>query len=382
MAARTRFSVRLAGRRAARQKYAGEPTRLEIGDNNTIREFCTFNVGTVQDGGLTRLGNDNWVMACVHIAHDCIVGDHCILANNATLAGHISIGDHVFRRADRRASVLHHRRHAMTAGGSIVVQDIPPYVTAAGNHAHPAGINSEGLRRRGFDAEQISRIKRAYKQIYRQGLSLEDAKAAITEAAADAPELALFVDFFHPLMGLFPPDAGLRIAMVAGEASGDMLGARLIDAIRARRPDALCRHRRPQNAGRRAGKPVSARNPGRARVMWKCCAICAPSSPSAASSRLLLAERPDVFIGVDAPDFNLAVEHSLKAAGIRTIHYVSPSIWAWRGERVHKIKQAVNRVLALFPMEPPIYQAAGVPVSYVGHPLAESMPIVPDRQGA
>lgn len=179
------------------KKYAGEPTRLEIGDNNTIREFCTFNVGTVQDGGLTRLGNDNWVMAYVHIAHDCIVGDHCILANNATLAGHISIGDHVFLGG---LTAVHQfctiGAHAMTAGGSIVVQDIPPYVTAAGNHAHPAGINSEGLRRRGFDAEQISRIKRAYKQIYRQGLSLEDAKATITEAAADAPELALFVDFF------------------------------------------------------------------------------------------------------------------------------------------------------------------------------------------
>ncbi len=179
------------------KKYAGEPTRLEIGDNNTIREFCTFNVGTVQDGGLTRLGNDNWVMAYVHIAHDCIVGDHCILANNATLAGHISIGDHVFLGG---LTAVHQfctiGAHAMTAGGSIVVQDIPPYVTAAGNHAHPVGINSEGLRRRGFDAEQISRIKRAYKQIYRQGLSLEDAKAAITEAAADAPELALFVDFF------------------------------------------------------------------------------------------------------------------------------------------------------------------------------------------
>lgn len=179
------------------KKYAGEPTRLEIGDNNTIREFCTFNVGTVQDGGLTRLGNDNWVMAYVHIAHDCIVGDHCILANNATLAGHISIGDHVFLGG---LTAVHQfctiGAHAMTAGGSIVVQDIPPYVTAAGNHAHPVGINSEGLRRRGFDAEQISRIKRAYKQIYRQGLSLEDAKATITEAAADAPELALFVDFF------------------------------------------------------------------------------------------------------------------------------------------------------------------------------------------
>ena len=179
------------------KKYAGEPTRLEIGDDNTIREFCTFNLGTAQDGGLTRLGNDNWVMAYVHIAHDCFVGDHCILANNATLAGHIAIGDHVFLGG---LTAVHQfctiGAHAMTAGGSIVVQDIPPYVTAAGNHASPVGINSEGLRRRGFSAEQISQIKRAYKQIYRQGLSLEDAKAAITEAAANAPELDLFVDFF------------------------------------------------------------------------------------------------------------------------------------------------------------------------------------------
>ena len=179
------------------KKYDAEPTRLEIGDRNTIREFCTFNLGTVQDGGLTRLGNDNWVMAYVHIAHDCFVGDHCILANNATLAGHIAIGDHVFLGG---LTAVHQfctiGAHAMTAGGSIVVQDIPPYVTAAGNHASPVGINSEGLRRRGFSAEQISQIKRAYKQIYRQGLSLEDAKAAITEAAANAPELDLFVDFF------------------------------------------------------------------------------------------------------------------------------------------------------------------------------------------
>jgi UDP-N-acetylglucosamine acyltransferase len=133
------------------KKYAGEPTRLEIGDDNTIREFCTFNLGTVQDGGLTQLGNDNWVMAYVHIAHDCFVGDHCILANNATLAGHIAIGDHVFLGG---LTAVHQfctiGAHAMTAGGSIVVQDIPPYVTAAGNHASPVGINSEGLRRRVF----------------------------------------------------------------------------------------------------------------------------------------------------------------------------------------------------------------------------------------
>ena len=275
----------------------------------------------------------------------------------------------------------------MTAGGSIVVQDIPPYVTAAGNHAHPAGINSEGLRRRGFDAEQISRIKRAYKQIYRQGLSLKTPRPPSPRLPPTPRNWRCLWTFAAPSAASSadgPVSTRRRPAHRhgGGEASGDMLGARLIDAIRARRPDARfvgIGGPKMQAAGLES---LFRKKPWPCAAMWKCCAICAPSSPSAASSRPLLAERPDVFIGVDAPDFNLAVEHSLKAAGIRTIHYVSPSIWAWRGERVHKIKQAVNRVLALFPMEPPIYRAAGVPVSYVGHPLAESMPIVPDRQGA
>ncbi|MEN9986067.1 MAG: hypothetical protein RI925_1569 [Pseudomonadota bacterium] len=184
-------------------------------------------------------------------------------------------------------------------------------------------------------------------------------------------------------MGLFPADAGLRIAMVAGEASGDMLGARLIDAIRARRPDARfvgIGGPKMQAAGLESLYPqetLAVR--GYVEVLRSLRSILAIRRELKAK---LLAERPDVFIGVDAPDFNLHVEQVLKSAGIRTIHYVSPSIWAWRGERVFKIKQAVNRVLALFPMEAPIYQAAGVPVSYVGHPLAESMPLQPDREAA
>lgn len=184
-------------------------------------------------------------------------------------------------------------------------------------------------------------------------------------------------------MGLFPADAGLRIAMVAGEASGDMLGARLIDAIRARRPDARfvgIGGPKMQAAGLESLYPqetLAVR--GYVEVLRSLRRILAIRRELKAR---LLAERPDVFIGVDAPDFNLHVEQVLKSAGIRTIHYVSPSIWAWRGERVFKIKQAVNRVLALFPMEAPIYQAAGVPVSYVGHPLAESMPLQPDREAA
>ncbi|WP_043639905.1 acyl-ACP--UDP-N-acetylglucosamine O-acyltransferase [Chromobacterium haemolyticum] len=179
-------------------KYAGEPTRLEIGDNNTIREFCTFNTGTVQDGGVTRVGNENWVMAYVHIAHDCQVGSHTILANNATLAGHVHISDWVFLGG---FTSVHQfviiGEHAMTAFASAVAQDIPPFVTAHGNRAVPSGINAEGMRRRGFSAEQIRRVRGAYKTLYRQGLPFEDAKAAILEeAAVGHDELAPFTRFF------------------------------------------------------------------------------------------------------------------------------------------------------------------------------------------
>lgn len=179
------------------KKYAGEPTELVIGDGNTFREFVTLNIGTAQDAGVTRIGNDNWVMAYVHIAHDCQVGDHCILANNATLAGHVHLGDWVILGG---LTAVHQfckiGGHAMTAGGSILVQDVPPYVMAAGNHASPVGINSEGLKRRGFSSDQLRSIRTAYKQLYRQGLSFDDAKQAIAAEAVDKPELQAFVDFF------------------------------------------------------------------------------------------------------------------------------------------------------------------------------------------
>jgi len=176
------------------KKYGGEPTRLEIGDRNTIREFCTFNRGTAQDAGVTRVGDDNWIMAYVHLAHDCQVGDHTIFANNAQLAGHVHVGDWAILGG---FTVVHQfvrlGAHCITGMGTILLQDVPPYVTASGNPAAPHGINSEGLRRRGFAAESIAAIKRAYKTLYRSGLKLDEAVAAI--AAEQREELASLTDF-------------------------------------------------------------------------------------------------------------------------------------------------------------------------------------------
>jgi UDP-N-acetylglucosamine acyltransferase len=178
------------------KKYAGEPTRLEIGDRNTIREFCTFNCGTTQDVGVTRVGDDNWIMAYVHVAHDCQVGSKTIFANHATLGGHVHIGDwailggfagvHQFCRVGD---------HCFVGVGTVLTQDVPPYVTVSGNPAATHGINSEGLKRRGFSAEGIAAVKRAYKTIYRNGLRLEEARAQLMADAAAAPELNLLVDF-------------------------------------------------------------------------------------------------------------------------------------------------------------------------------------------
>ncbi len=159
------------------KKYIDEPTTLEIGDNNTIREFCTFNRGTTQDKGITKIGSDNWIMAYVHIAHDCNVGNNTILANNSTLAGHVDVHDFAILGG---FTLIHQfckiGSHVITAVGSVVFKDIPAYVTAAGYDAKPHGINSEGLKRRGFTSDEITYIKRAYKTLYRKGLSLEEAK--------------------------------------------------------------------------------------------------------------------------------------------------------------------------------------------------------------
>jgi len=176
----------------------GEPTQLIIGERNTIREFCTFNRGTVQDKGVTRIGNDNWIMAYVHIAHDCQVGNNTILANNSSLAGHVDMHDY----AILGGFTLVHQfckigSHVITAVGSVVFKDIPPYVTAAGYDAKPHGINSEGLKRRGFSADAMLQIKRAYKTLYRNSLTLEEAKQAISEQQESCPELGIMVDFLN-----------------------------------------------------------------------------------------------------------------------------------------------------------------------------------------
>src|SRR5450830_523435 len=180
------------------KKYKNEPTQLIIGDGNTIREFCTFNRGTIQDKGITRIGNNNWVMAYVHIAHDCDVGNNTILANNSSLAGPVDMQDY----AILVGFTLVHQfckigAHVITAVNTVVFKDIPPYVTAAGYDAKPHGINSEGLKRRGFTAESILQIKRAYKALYRNGLSLEEAKQEISKQMADCPELGLLTDFLN-----------------------------------------------------------------------------------------------------------------------------------------------------------------------------------------
>lgn len=178
------------------KKYKGEPTRLEIGDNNLIRECCTFNTGTVQDIGYTRIGNNNWIMSYVHIAHDTIVGNETVLANSVQLAGHVHIDDYAilggFSGVHQHCNV---GAHVMVGAGCLLFQDLPPYVMAGGNPAAPHGINSEGLKRRGFSSETIMAIKRAYKTLYKSGLSLEQARTELGGQAAEHPELALFNEF-------------------------------------------------------------------------------------------------------------------------------------------------------------------------------------------
>ena len=177
------------------KKYAGEVTELVIGDRNTIREYCTINRGTVQDTGRTRVGHDNWIMAYVHIAHDCAVGNQTVLANNTTLAGHVHVGD--WAVLGGFTGVHQHCRigaHALTGIFTAVTKDIPAYVTAAGRPAVPRGINAEGLRRRGFDSTGISRIREAYRTIYRQGLKLEEALEILRGRAESHDEIRILLD--------------------------------------------------------------------------------------------------------------------------------------------------------------------------------------------
>ena len=180
------------------KKYDGELTTLEIGDSNTIREFCTFNRGTIQDKGATRLGNHNWVMAYVHIAHDCQIGNNTIFANNSSLAGHVDVADF----AILGGFTLVHQfckigAHVITAVGSVVIKDIPPYVTAAGYDAKPHGINAEGLKRRGFSSDAVMNIKRAYKTLYRNSLTLDEAKQQLRLQQEKCPEIGLLLEFLN-----------------------------------------------------------------------------------------------------------------------------------------------------------------------------------------
>jgi len=194
------FSFTSLGEVPQDKKYAGEPTELVIGDGNTIREFCSLNAGTAQGGGTTRVGSDNWIMSYVHIAHDCVVGDHTIMANLTQLAGHVLIGDwavlggmtgvHQFVRIGA---------HSMVGGGSTLVQDLPPFVLCRGSPAQPFGINVEGLQRRGFDEATVSALKRAYRSLFREGLTLAQAREAIQAGvqadSSAAPALGQLSEF-------------------------------------------------------------------------------------------------------------------------------------------------------------------------------------------
>ena len=171
------------------KKYAGEPTRLEIGHRNTVREYCTFNTGTAQDAGVTRIGDDNWIMAYVHIAHDVQLATKTILANNATLAGHVHVGDWVIIGG---LTGVHQfvkiGAHAMIGFASAINQDVPPFIMADGNPPSARGFNIEGLRRRGCGPERIAAVKAMYRQLYRNGLTLEQAREAIDTLAQEHPE--------------------------------------------------------------------------------------------------------------------------------------------------------------------------------------------------
>ena len=181
------------------KKFTGEDARLEIGDRNVIREFVTLNRGTGNGGGLTRIGNDNWILAYSHVAHDCVVGDHCVFSNNATLAGHVTIGDHVILSG----FVGIHQfcrigAHAFIGMGAFVNGDVPPFVMVAQEgYGRPRGINSEGLKRRGFDSDRVAAIKRAYRALYVSGARLDEAKVQLQQLAGDSDDVRGMLDFIE-----------------------------------------------------------------------------------------------------------------------------------------------------------------------------------------
>jgi UDP-N-acetylglucosamine acyltransferase len=180
------------------KKYGGERTHLEIGDGNVIREYCTINRGTVQDAGVTRVGDGNWIMAYVHIAHDCQVGNHTVFANNASLAGHVRVGDYAILGG---FTVVHQfcaiGTHSFSALGSIIWKDVPPYVTVSGYPAAPYGLNTEGLSRIGMTRETVTLLRRSYKVLYKQGLTLEQAMGQLREMAPGSDELQVLLSFLE-----------------------------------------------------------------------------------------------------------------------------------------------------------------------------------------
>ncbi len=180
------------------KKYAGEPTTLEIGDRNSIFEFATLNRGTTQDKGTTKIGNDNWIMAYVHIAHDCMLGDNVTMANNATLAGHVDIEDWaILGGFSKIHQFVRIGAHSFTGMNVDITRDVPPYVMVAGTPVEPHGINSEGLKRRGFSTVQLSNIKNAYKVLYRSDLRLEEALQQLKTLGETQPEVALMARFLE-----------------------------------------------------------------------------------------------------------------------------------------------------------------------------------------
>ncbi len=189
------FQFATIGEDCQDKKYAGEPTRLEIGDHNVFREGCTVHRGTVQDEGITRIGSHNLLMAYAHVAHDCVMGDNIILANNAALAGHVHVGDHAilggFTAVHQFCRI---GAHVMCGAGTVVLKDIPAYVMATGNSARPHGVNLEGLRRRGFDVEALSALRRAYKTIYRKGLTVDQALQELRLLVQEQPAVQLLIE--------------------------------------------------------------------------------------------------------------------------------------------------------------------------------------------
>jgi UDP-N-acetylglucosamine acyltransferase len=180
------------------KKYAGEATRLEIGCGNTIREYVTINRGTVQDRGVTRIGDDNWIMAYVHIAHDCRIGDHTVLANNATLAGHVHLGDYVtLGGATLVHQFCHIGEHAFAAFGARINKNVPPFITVCEGRTKPKGLNTEGLKRRGFDGQRIRALKEAYRIVYRSDLPLEQAIEQLGELAGSSDDVRRLRDFLR-----------------------------------------------------------------------------------------------------------------------------------------------------------------------------------------